>query len=207
MGDSSIKAIVFDYGQVISFPPNPDTLSEIARRAGVEREKFEPLLWSSRSEYDRGLVSVREYYKKVLLHLGVSLDDGSIDELTVMDLESWKNINPGTVALMEEVKQRGYILGILSNMPHDFLSWARENVPVFSLPHISIFSCELGLVKPEEAIYRKLLSLAGVKSEELVFFDDKTENVISARAVGIKAFIWSNPDQARRELSSLGVTL
>ena len=203
----SIKAIVFDYGQVISFPQDPKVMDQLAERAGVSRQKFAPLLWSLRGEHDKGLITAREYYRNVLSQLGVVMDDKNIDEMIMIDYESWKNINPGTVELMEDVKKAGYILGILSNMPHDFLVWARKNIPVFSLPHIGIFSCEVNCIKPDEVIYRKLLSMAAVKAEELVFFDDNPENVENACALNIKAFIWKDPENARRELLSLGVRL
>ena len=182
-------------------------MEEIARRIGVECGEFESVLWALRSEYDRGTISARDYYKKVLSHFGVYLDDESVDELVELDSSSWKNIDPETVLLMEEIKKAGYLLGILSNMPMDFLFWARENLPVFSLPHASVFSCEVHLVKPEEAIYRKMLSLLGVEAGELVFFDDKIDNVEGARALGIEAILWENPGMARRELLLLGVKL
>jgi putative hydrolase of the HAD superfamily len=173
----------------------------------VEKEKFWSMLWALRPDYDRGTVTAREYYKKVLARFDVSMDDKGIDEMVEIDSESWKHIDPDTVALMEDVKKAGYILGIFSNMPYEFLVWAREALPVFSLPQIGLFSCEAHLVKPEEAIYRKLLSMAGVDGGELVFFDDKPENIKGARALGIEAFIWKDSDNARRELSSLEVVL
>ena len=203
----SIKAVVFDYGQVISLPQDKAVIGRLAEKAGVPREKFEALIWTLRTEYDRGTISAKEYYRNILSGLNVDLDDKTIDEMIKMDLESWKNINPETEALMEEVKNAGYKLGILSNMPHDFLSWARMNVPVFSLPHISVFSCEANSIKPEESIYRQLISLAGVKAEEIAFFDDNCGNVESACALGIKAFVWANAGAARAELLSLGVRL
>ena len=200
-----IKAVIFDYGQVISIPQDPKVLDSLAQRIGVERERFEPVLWSLRDEYDRGTITVKEYYRNVLSRLGVSMDDKSIDELTAIDLDSWRNINEGTVSLMEDVKKAGYVLGILSNMPHDFLEWARGNLPVFSLPHVSLFSCEVSIIKPEQAIYSKLLSMLDMEGAEVAFFDDKPENIESARAMGIRAFLWESPESARRELSSLGV--
>ena len=203
----NIKAIVFDYGQVICYPPDPKVMDRLAVRAGVEREKLEALLWPLRNEYDRGTETGRQYYRRVLSRLGVSMDDKGIDEMLAIDQESWVNINNGTVALMEDVKKAGYTLGILSNMPHDFLARARRTIPAFSLPHVSLFSCEVNLIKPEEAIYRKLLSMVGVESGELVFFDDNAENIKGARAIGIEAFLWKDPENARRELSSLGVRL
>jgi putative hydrolase of the HAD superfamily len=202
-----IKAVVFDYGQVISLPQDAKAMDRIAEKAGVERKRFEPTLWALRGEYDRGVLSSRDYYKKVLSVLGVVLDDKSIDELVEMDLASWKNINEGTVGLMEKVKAAGYMLGILSNMPHDFLAWARKNIPVFSLSQVSVFSCEENVIKPEKAIFETLLKRLGVESGELVFFDDNAENVKSAQSLGIKAILWESPEKARQELLSFGLRL
>ena len=203
----SIKAVVFDYGQVMCFPPDPKVLDGLAKRIGADRGKFESLVWTLREEYDRGTVTAREYYKDIISRFGVSMDDKSIDEMVAIDLESWRNINGETVSLMEDVKKAGYVLGILSNMPHDFLAWARQNVPAFSLPHVSLFSCEVNLVKPEKAIYTKLLSLLGLEAGEVAFFDDNAKNIESARALGIEAILWENPESARRVLASLGVKL
>lgn len=202
-----IKAVVFDYGQVISLPHDPKVIDRLAERAGAERDKFEALMWSLRGEFDRGTINAKEYYKQLLSRLEVSLDEKSVDELIEMDLTSWRNINAGTVALMEDVKKAGYLLGILSNMPHEFLAWARKSIPVFALTDKSLFSCELNLIKPEKAIYEKLLAEFGVRGEELVFFDDITENISSARTLGIQALLWKNPENARSELLSLGVKL
>ena len=203
----SIKAIVFDYGKVICFPPEQKEIDVLAARIGVDSGKFESMLWALRGEYDRGTVNAKEYYIDLLSRFGISMDDKSIDELIVIDQGAWKRINPGTVALMEDVKKSGYVLGILSNMPHDFLAWARKNIPVFSLAQVSLFSCEVNLIKPEEAIYRKLLSMLGLEGREVVFFDDSMDNIKSARALGIQAFLWENPEKARRELSLMGIRL
>jgi len=203
----SIKAVIFDYGQVISLPQDPAAIDRMAEIAGVERGKFESTLWALRDEYDRGTIDARGYYRKVFAELSVAVDTNLIDEIIETDFNSWKNINHETAALMEELKKAGYTVGILSNMPNDFLAWARKTLPVFSLPQIGLFSCEVNLVKPEEAIYQKLLSMLDLKGEEVVFFDDKIENVKSAVPLGINALLWKDAESARRELVSLGVSL
>jgi len=203
----SVRAVVFDYGNVISLPQDPKVMDELAARVGVERDRFESALWSLRGDYDRGTISAKEYFKNILSSLDVFFDEKSIEDIIEIDTNSWKNINTETETLMKELKTAGYMVGILSNMPHDFLVWAKENIPVFSLPHFGLFSCDVNLIKPEEAIYRKLLSRLDLKADELVFFDDKTENIAGARAVGMEAILWRNVKDARRELISLGVRL
>jgi putative hydrolase of the HAD superfamily len=99
----------------------------------------------------------------------------------------------------------GLTLGILSNMPHDFLALARGTIPGFELPDVGIFSCETGYIKPEEPIYRILLARLGCEPEELVFFDDMPINIDMARSLGIRAFLWKDPETARAELNRLKV--
>jgi putative hydrolase of the HAD superfamily len=202
-----IRAVVFDYGKVISFPPDPAVMERLASMAGVGVEVFEPLLWELRGEYDRGTIHAREYYGRLLSRLKVSLDETTIEAMIELDWKSWKNLNPGTVRLMEDVKAAGLILGILSNMPHDFLAFARGNFPLFSLPDVGLFSCEVNLIKPEAAIYHKLLSLLQRPPEEVVFFDDSQDNVRAAAALGIHAFLWKDPETARQDLHALGAGL
>jgi putative hydrolase of the HAD superfamily len=202
-----IKAIVFDYGKVISFPPDPKVMEQLASLAGVEAGIFESCLWELRKEYDRGTVSAREYYGEILSRFNLTLDEKTIETMIELDWKSWKNLNPGTVKLMEDVKAAGFLLGILSNMPHDFLAFARKTFPLFGLPDVSLFSCEVNLIKPEAAIYQKLLSLLKCPAEEVVFFDDTRNNVESAAALGIHAFLWRDPETARRDLFALGVGL
>ena len=203
----NIKAVVFDYGQVISMPQDSEALDGLAKLAGVKREVYEPVFWSLRGDYDRGIISTKVYIGNILSQLGISLDEGTIDKMAALDMSIWKKVNPETVALMEEIKRAGLRLGILSNMPHEFLAWARETVPVVSLVDTGLYSCEANLAKPDEAIYRKLISLMGVENSELVFFDDVAENVEGARALGIEAFLWKDVETARQNLADLGLNL
>ena len=203
----SVKAVVFDYGGVISLPQDQKAMDEIAKLAGVEKEKIVQAIWALRGDYDRGTISAKEYFKNVLASLSVYKDDKTVGDIIELDINSWKSVNTETEALMKELKEAGYLVGILSNIPHEYLSWAKKNVPAFSIPHASIYSCDVHLIKPEEAIYKKTLSLFDAGPDELVFFDDKAENIAGAKALGIKAILWKNPKQARNELISLGVKL
>ncbi|MDR2484651.1 MAG: HAD family phosphatase [Treponema sp.] len=201
------KAVVFDFGKVISFPPEDSVMEELAAIAGLEVNTMDGLVWKYRGEYDRGTVSAQEYYRTMLGSVGIFPDDAALERMIRIDLQSWTRINPETVALMEKVKRSGYILGILSNMPHDFLALARSSFPVFSLPQVSVFSCETGSIKPEKAIYRTLLDRVSCKAEEVVFFDDIQINIDAAKEAGIRAFLWKDPKTAWNVLQQAGIPL
>jgi putative hydrolase of the HAD superfamily len=99
----------------------------------------------------------------------------------------------------------GLKLGILSNMPHDFLALARESLPIFRKTSVAVFSCEEGAIKPERPMYEKLIAVCGCRPEEIVFFDDVPVNVEAARALGIQAFVWKGAEDSRKRLEGLGL--
>jgi putative hydrolase of the HAD superfamily len=192
---------------VISFPPAETVLEELASIAGLDAKTMDALVWKYRDAYDRGTINGLEYYRTLLARGGIVLDEPSLKRMLQIDLNSWTHINPGTVRLMNDIKRAGLKLGILSNIPHDFLAFARGTLPVFSLFDASIFSCETGFIKPEPAIYEALIAALGCTPAEIVFFDDVEKNVTGARAAGINAFVWTDPETARITLKEFSPCL
>jgi putative hydrolase of the HAD superfamily len=201
----AVKAVVFDYGKVICHPPQDDVMEKIAALAGIPRVEFEPLIWKLRSPYDRGVITGPEYYRRILTAAGLREDAVIAGAMHRLDIDSWKDINPETVKLMEDIKTAGFKLGILSNMPHDFLDMARKTYPVFSLPHVGIFSCETASVNPEPAIYQSLITALSCAPEEILFFDDMPINVEGAAAAGIRSYVWEDAGTARNLLRQFRV--
>jgi putative hydrolase of the HAD superfamily len=202
-----IKAVVFDFGNVLSMPQGPETMGLLAAIAGVDEKTITDVVWKTRAEYDRGALTGADFYRGALAKVGVNLDEGSLAALVRADLESWANLNPETVKLADDAKAAGFKVGILSNMPLDFLALARKRFPIFKTVDAGIYSCELSVNKPEKAIYDALIAALGLSASEIVFFDDIEANVAGAKAVGINALLWKDAAQARKELSSLGVAV
>jgi putative hydrolase of the HAD superfamily len=202
-----MKAVVFDFGRVISLSPEASDWDAIAAVAGLDAKTLEPFIWRLRDEYDRGSFSCMEYYRSILNAAGVKKNDECIAEMARLDTAAWTRINPATVRLMEDVKKEGYTLGILSNMSHDFLAWGRANCPVFRLPDMSVFSCEEGSIKPERAIYETLLARLRCPASDVIFFDDVAVNGEKARELGVKAYIWKDANVARASLREQGIFL
>jgi putative hydrolase of the HAD superfamily len=196
----SIKVVVFDYGGVICFIPSLEMRSELVRLSGLPAEVLWELDRKYRGEWDRGVYDGIGHYRFILGKAGVSFNDDSLARIARADIESWKHINPDTVKLMRDIKAAGLRLGILSNIPYDF---PRDSVPVFAEADIAVYSCDLGIIKPEAGIYEKLREKAGCLYKEIVFFDDKVDNVNKARELGIQAFLWEGAEQARKLVSGM----
>ncbi len=199
--------MVFDFGNVLSLPQEEGTMGLLAAIAGVDEQTMTRVVWDMRGSYDRGDLSGTAYYGKLLAAAGAAPDEGTLAALVRADLESWARLNPDSLALADAVAAAGLKRGILSNMPHEFLALARKRFPLFSQVDAGIYSCELGINKPERGIYEALVAALGVEAEEIVFFDDIQANVDGALAVGIRGHLWKDASAARSDLAALGLRL
>ena len=66
-------------------------------------------------------------------------------------------------------------------------------------------SGEVGVLKPDMAMFRHVLDTNGIAACETVFFDDMPRNVEGARKTGMHAFLFTDAAQAERDLATLGV--
>ena len=200
----NIKAVAFDYGGVICFPPPPENRAELERLCGLSAQTLLELNRKFRGEWDRGAYLGADFYKHILSIEGIFPDDETLDKIAQTDMAGWKRINPATVQLMRDIKAAGFPLGILSNMPSDFLAWARQNNPIFGEADAAVFSCDCNLLKPQAAIYEKLKNSLSCEYGEIVFFDDMTDNIAKAKELGILGFVWEGAESAREILKGFG---
>jgi epoxide hydrolase-like predicted phosphatase len=200
-----IKAVAFDYGGVISLSQDEKAMKDMADLAGIDTALMRRIYWDNRSIYDQGLVNGTEYFKNILADVGVFADPALLGQLLTRDLASWSAVNPATEKLMRDLKAAGFKIAVLSNMVQDFLDRVKATLPVLNIPDVGVYSCTVDTVKPEEKIYRILLSELGCAAEEVVFFDDMVVNVEAASRLGIQAFYWKDPESARKELEILGI--
>ena len=102
---------------------------------------------------------------------------------------------------INELKERGYKLYVLSNMSKEYIDYLRT-FPVFDNFDEQIVSCEVGIGKPDRRIYEHLLSHCNLDPVETIFIDDRKDNVDAAEEVGITPFHFDrrNPEQACDDL-------
>ncbi len=89
----------------------------------------------------------------------------------------------GVGAIVDQLHQAGLDTAALSNTTNEH--WARmDEFPTVGQLRHRFASHELGLSKPEPAIYRHVEQQLGYTGKQILFFDDAEENVIAAREVG-----------------------
>ena len=96
---------------------------------------------------------------------------------------------PGMPELVDRLHREGVGLYLLSNIPCEFEKHVPRTPILQSFDGI-VLSGPIGMVKPHEDIYRYLLDTYNLPVEECIFVDDREENVLAARAVGMQAYLF-----------------
>jgi putative hydrolase of the HAD superfamily len=198
--------VLFDYGGVLCHPQPAADVGLLAHAAGCPAGAFRDAYWAHRLSYDQGELDGASYWQKVGAGLGRSFSGAEIARLIQLDIASWLHLDAGTVALAGDVAAAGHRLGLLSNAPAE-VAEAVARLPFIRAFGHCAFSCYLGLVKPDPAIFRAVLARLGAAPAETVFLDDRAENVASAAALGMRAIRFTGPEQARQALTQHGLGL
>lgn len=201
----SPAVVVFDYGEVISREPGPADRAALLARARVAPEQeaaFWREYWAHREGLDQGTVSIAEYWSAVAAGLGTEFAPIDVHELWAIDHRGWLSVDPGTLAVLHALQAGGTRLALLSNAGADFSGWLRHGsfAPLFERVFVS---GELGLVKPNADIYEHVIAELGIAPEELLFVDNRAENVEGARAVGGDGHVFTDAAGLERWLRGL----
>jgi len=112
---------------------------------------------------------------------------------------------PGTREVLADLRERGVRTFAITNFSAPKLKLAQRTYPEMTWFEGIVVSGEVGLVKPDPAIYHRLLDTYGLDAPDTVFIDDAPKNVDGARAVGMHAILFRDAAQLRRDLQELGL--
>ena len=164
---------------------------------GVSEPPFFEIYSNTRHEYDCGCADFRQHWQSFSDAAGVQLSPEQVERISAMENRMWLQVNPEAIALAREIKSHGVRTAILSNMPHDLLAYVRREFSWLDEFELKIWSCELGVVKPDPEIYRVCLDALGCEPGRTLFFDDRLNNVEGAREQGMEAHLFESAEQAR----------
>ncbi len=122
-------------------------------------------------------------------------------------------VDPGTRAVVEELRTRGMRSYLASNQHRDRARYMSETLGYGELFDAEFYSCDLGHAKPSADYFRLVLEGVGLAPGEVLFLDDKAANVEAARGIGIQASVFEieggadNRAALLRVLSRYGVCL
>ena len=204
-----MRAVVFDYGMVLTGPQEPKAHAELLRMTGLPLERFEQLYWADRHAYDEGKLTGLAFWQKLLREAGLSKDDEATrafaEELNLWDARMWTTENPVMLDWQLELKRRGFLTAILSNMGDNVLDNMKREFDWLPRFDVLVWSYQLKMAKPDPAIYLHVLKELGTNPEETLFLDDKLLNIEAARALGMRAIQFSTVQRLRDDLVAAGL--
>ena len=195
-----LRAVVFDYGKVLTGPQDPDAYAALLRITGLPAARFESLYWADRHAYDLGSLSGIAFWQKIARDGGLTLNQAMIKELNRWDARMWTTENLPMLAWQKQLKERGLLTAILSNIGDNVLAGVEREFDWIHRFDVLVWSYQWHMAKPDPAIYRLVLKKLGTRPEETLFLDDKLVNVETARALGIQAIEFTTVERLREDL-------
>ena len=196
----ALRAVIFDYGMVLTGPPDPEAHAAMMRITGLPAEKLDPLYWADRHAFDEGKLTGEAYWRDILRQAGLTLGPSAIAELLDWDARMWMTLNPAMLAWQGALKARGILTAVLSNIGDSVQQAMERELKWLSRFNVLVWSYRLRIAKPDPAIYRYTLEKLGTQPAETLFIDDRQENVEAATALGMKALLFTTVDQLRADL-------
>ena len=112
-----------------------------------------------------------------------------------------------SVAIMEALIAEGRDVTMLTNFAADTFKEARKLFPFLDMPRGVTVSGEIGLIKPDLAIYEKHTKDFDLSPAHTLFIDDSGPNVVGARAAGWHAVQFTDPEKLKSDLAAHGILL
>lgn len=200
------KAIVFDVGDVIILERAQLAREMVAKKFGLDSAKFWDYSKKRLSDSYMGKLSYIDFFKGLIKENNLKVDPEDM-------ASEWRKARAETSSWIVKNKEllqklnKNYLTVSLTNSTklNDGIEIRKEAYKLFKM---NIISHEVELRKPDEEIYQFLLEkleLLGVESQEIVFVDDREDNLASAKELGINVILFGENTDLERELNKLGV--
>lgn len=199
-----VKFIYFDMGNVLLHFSHQREAEQIAALIGADPQAIWKLLFVDglHWEAERGELSRHGFYERVCKATGTRPDFEAFEQAE-NDI-FW--LNEAIVPLVERLQANGRQLGVLSNTSEAHWDHCTRCFPFLTTAFpVHALSFRIGVMKPDSEVYAAATKLAGVSPGEVLFIDDRLENVSAAQAVGWEAIAFESANQLTDDLSRRGL--
>ena len=146
------------------------------------------------------------YWHAVAADAGITLDAAQLAALLAADVDLWSDLNPPMVAWAARLQRAGVRTGILSNIGDCIAVGIVAKFPWLSGFDHCIWSYALCMAKPDPAIYLKTAEALHTAPANILFIDDREENVAAAAALGMQAIHYTSQTAFEREMREQGLS-
>ena len=194
---------IFDLGKVLVDFDYSIAARKIAARSAKAPADLHAFLGSSPLllDYESGRLTRRKFYEAICEAIHFC---GDLTEFGNYFAEIFTEI-PGTIALHAELRQRGFKTYIFSNTNDLAIEHVRRDFPFFKNFDGYIFSYEVGAMKPLPEIYSAMEKMCGQRGADLIYIDDRAENIAAGAARGWRTILHESPEKTRQALIRLRI--
>lgn len=193
------RAVVFDFGGVMTGESRRESVVEfLSATFGFTSEEFQQVNREKRQALQEGKTDV-EFWLQYAQEHGVSLATEWVEDFNSV-LRDAIGVLPEMYALVDQLKAKNVTVALLSNIDARLASLLR-GFGFYEPFAPCLLSCELGVEKPDLRIYEILLEKMSLPAQDILFIDDKSENVEAARELGIDALLFTNQEALQEELA------
>ena len=185
--------MIFDLWEtLVDWPRNDEHYAALAAGLGVELERFREAWIAARA--GRELGPLADGFRSVATELAI--ENADIDALVDLRREYTRTVlkpRPGVVDTLRELRGRGFRIGLISACTEDVPDVWRET-ELADLFDDAVFSCSVGMSKPDPRIYELACERLGVRPAEAVFVGDgANDELAGADRVGMRAVLIHRP--------------
>ena len=200
---TKIRHIVFDIGKVlIHYDPNLP-FSRLIPDAGDRQWFFDNVCTDAWNlEQDRGRSWAEA--EKFLIAAYPSYEE-NIRNFRRFWLEMVPYAYDDSVLIMERLIHDGHDVTMLTNFAADTFQEARGRFPFLNRPRGVTVSGEIGIIKPDRAIFVRHAASFGLEPSATLFIDDNQKNVDGAKAAGWQSVLFTNAKTLEQELERFGI--
>ena len=197
------SAIIFDLGKVLVDFDFSIAASRIAAASRMSFEELKKFLTQTDLliRYETGLISRQEIYAGICQTTGYTQ---TIEEFGNQFSDIFSEI-PSMIETQATLRQNGFPTYIFSNTNELHLSLIRQKFPFFANFDGYILSYEVRSMKPAVKIYEALERMSGKRGGDLLYIDDRAENIVAGDARGWQTILHETPGKTIAAIKKLGL--
>ena len=190
--ESTVRAVLFDFGGVLAEEGFREGLQALAREQGLEPDQLPRA--GMDAVYDSGFVlgkgTAADFWNLLQRRVGLS---GEHQELTERILDGFV-IRPWMMDVVRGLRAAGCVTGILSDQTH-WLDELDKRTP-FKQNFDRVYnSYYLGKGKRDPSLFHDVIEDLGLAAQQVLFVDDDARNIAHAREQGLQTIQYRDQDQ------------
>lgn len=201
---AGIKTIIFDLGGVYFTDGTQRAIDLLSSGLNLDPTQVsDQLIGALGSDWRKGRLTAEEFWRQFKAYWNLSVD---ANELTRIWFEGYE-INLTTEQVVIALSRSGYEVLYLSDNVPERVAYLDERYHFLERFANGVFSYEIGVRKPDAAMYRSVLDKSSADADECVYVDDIAAFLEPAAALGMKTIHFRSAEQLLADLITLGVSI